>query len=158
MIENDASLSSRTDRDTRPDRHARPDLAGRSALVTGGGSGIGRAIAVALAECGAVVTVTGRRPDALAGTAELHPRIRTVVGDVGDPDRAEPMIETAVAGTGRLDVLINNAGVGVPLALGRIDPEVARRTWATNVLGPTLLTQAALPHLTESRGSVVNVS
>lgn len=133
-------------------------MTGLTALVTGGGSGIGRAIAVALAEQGLEVIVVGRRPDALAATATLHPSIRSQVGDVSDPADLEPMVEAATAPSGGLDVLINNAGVGVPAGLGRISVDVARQTWATNVLGPTLLAQAALPYLIKSRGSIINIS
>jgi NAD(P)-dependent dehydrogenase (short-subunit alcohol dehydrogenase family) len=128
----------------------------RTALVTGGGSGIGRAIAVAMAERGLDVLVTGRRPDALAGTAALHPRIRTHVADVSDPAGAATVV--AAAASRRLDVLVNNAGVTAVTPLGRIDADDAQRLWTTNVLGPTMLTQVALPLLVAARGVVVNVS
>lgn len=133
-------------------------LAGRTALVTGGGSGIGAAVALALAEYGMDVLVTGRRANALARTAAQHPAIRTRTGDVSDPADTAAMVEAAVAGSGRLDLLVNNAGFGIPAPLGQIDPADALRMWATTVLGPTLLTQAALTHLSEVGGAVVNVS
>jgi NAD(P)-dependent dehydrogenase (short-subunit alcohol dehydrogenase family) len=129
----------------------------RTVLVTGGGSGIGRATALALAEHGLDVLVTGRRATALAETADLHPGIRTQVGDVADP-ADHGAIVAAAARSGRLDVVINNAGVGQPAALGQVAVDRAQQTWATNVLGPTLLTQAALPYLIESRGIIINIS
>lgn len=129
----------------------------RTALVTGGGSGIGRAVALSLAERGLDVLVTGRRATALAETAGLHPGIRSHVGDVSDPADHEPMV-AAAARSGRIDVVINNAGVGQPAALGQVVVERAQQTWATNVLGPTLLAQAALPYLIESRGIIINLS
>jgi NAD(P)-dependent dehydrogenase (short-subunit alcohol dehydrogenase family) len=121
--------------------------AGRTAVVTGGGSGIGRAVAADLAERGADVLVVGRRADALAGTAARHPGIRTHVADVARPGDVEGIVGAALAGRGRLDVLVNNAGMGRPAALGGITAGDAATMWGTNVLGPVLLTQAALPHL-----------
>jgi NAD(P)-dependent dehydrogenase (short-subunit alcohol dehydrogenase family) len=134
------------------------DVTGRAAVVTGGGSGIGRAVALALAEQGMAVLVVGRRPEPLAATAALHPRVRARVGDVSEPAEIDDIVEAAVAEHGRIDVVVNNAGFTGPGALGQIDPEWARRMWQTNVLGPTLLVQAALPHLRDSRGSVINIS
>lgn len=133
-------------------------LEGTVALVTGGGSGIGRASAVALADRGAVVVVAGRRADALAGTVAARGSIRSVTGDVSVAGDAERIIDAAVATAGRLDVLVNNAGAVRLTPLGHTDPEVAQALWATNVLGPTLLAQFALAHLEQSRGAIVNVS
>ncbi|WP_051133006.1 SDR family NAD(P)-dependent oxidoreductase [Nocardia paucivorans] len=134
------------------------DLAGRTALVTGGGSGIGAAVAYALADRGMDVLVTGRRREPLERVVEHRSGVRLQVGDVSRPADAAAMVEAAVAAHGRLDLLVNNAGFGIPAPLGEIDPDDAMRMWATNVLGPTLLTQAALPHLRASRGAVVNIS
>lgn len=141
-----------------PTRVDQRPLDGMVALVTGGGSGIGRASAVALAERGAAVLVAGRRADALERTAKAHESIRTVAGDVSVASDAERIVRAAVASSGRLDVLVNNAGAVVPTPLGETDPEVARELWATNVLGPTLLAQFALAHLERARGAIVNVS
>ncbi|WP_285489326.1 SDR family NAD(P)-dependent oxidoreductase [Amycolatopsis taiwanensis] len=129
----------------------------RTALVTGGGSGIGRAVAVTLAQRGLDVLIVGRRPQALAATAELQAGIRYHVGDVSEPADIVEMVAAATE-PGRLDVLVNNAGVGIPGPLGKIEPAAAKRTWAINVLGPTLLAQQALPFLLESRGAIVNIS
>lgn len=134
------------------------DLAGRTTVVTGAGSGIGRALAVAFAEQGADVLVVGRRPDALATTAALRAGIRAHTADVSDPADIDGIVEAAATHLGRLDVLVNNAGMGAPASLGQIEPAAARQMWATNVLGPTLLAQAALPYLRDSRGSIVNIS
>jgi NAD(P)-dependent dehydrogenase (short-subunit alcohol dehydrogenase family) len=133
-------------------------VTGRTAVVTGGSSGIGRAVALALAERGMDVLVVGRRPQPLAATAALHPRIRARAADVSEPADVDGIVEGAVARYGRIDVVVNNAGFTGPGALGQIDPEWARRMWQTNVLGPALLVQAALPHLIDSRGSVINIS
>lgn len=141
--------------------HDRPhgdDLSGRTALVTGGGSGIGAAIAVALADRGMDVLVTGRRRPALENTTRRSPALHIHVGDVSDPQDAATMVRTAHDLTGRLDVVVNNAGFGTAARLGEIDPDDALRMWATNVLGPTLVTQAALPYLRVRGGAVINVS
>lgn len=91
-------------------------LAGRSALVTGGGSGIGRTCALLLARLGAKVAVTGRRPEELTITAALateagyeHP-ILTVPCDVREPENVDALIDQVLAAHGFIDVLVNNAG------------------------------------------------
>jgi NAD(P)-dependent dehydrogenase (short-subunit alcohol dehydrogenase family) len=134
------------------------DFSGMTALVTGGGSGIGAAIAVELADHGMDVVITGRRRAALERTAAHHPGIRTHIGDVAESADTEAMVATAVAESGRLDVVVNNAGFGIPATLGEIDPADALRMWSTNVLGPILVTQAALPFLRRRGGAVVNIS
>jgi NAD(P)-dependent dehydrogenase (short-subunit alcohol dehydrogenase family) len=136
------------------------DVAGRTALVTGGGSGIGRAVAVELARRGMDVLIVGRRREALAATAEAHPAIGYQVGNVSAPADITEMVAAAreLGRPGRIDVLVNNAGIGRPAPLGEIEPDMAQRLWATNVLGPTMLAQQALPFLLESRGTVINIS
>jgi NAD(P)-dependent dehydrogenase (short-subunit alcohol dehydrogenase family) len=133
-------------------------LEGMVALVTGGGSGIGRASAVALAGRGAAVMVAGRRADAVERTRAVHGSIHSITGDVSLASDAERIVQAAVATSGRLDVLVNNAGIVGLTPLGQTDPEVAHALWATNVLGPTLLAQFALAHLEQTRGTIVNVS
>lgn len=131
---------------------------GRTALVTGGGSGIGRAAALGLAERGGTVVVMGRRAEAGKQTAALHANIHSETGDVADPSDVDRVVRRTVDAFGGLDVLVNNAGFVVPTPLAELDPDAARRLWATNVLGPTLLARAALPELTRNRGVIVNIS
>jgi NAD(P)-dependent dehydrogenase (short-subunit alcohol dehydrogenase family) len=133
-------------------------LEGRAALVTGGGSGIGRATAVALAELGAAVLVSGRRPEALEQTAAMHPGIQLSSADVSRVAAAQRIVHDAVRLFDRLDILVNNAGSVTLTPLGETTPHAAQALWATNVLGPTWLAQEALPHLEQARGSIVNVS
>lgn len=91
-------------------------LAGRSALVTGGGSGIGRASALLLARLGAKVAVTGRREEELARTAELAAsagyeyKIITVPCDVREPENVDGLLDSVLAQHGHIDILVNNAG------------------------------------------------
>lgn len=130
-------------------------------LITGGGSGIGRALAKAFAEAGNFVIVAGRRLDALRETAKLAPNISTLQLDVGDANAIARGAEEVVAAHPQLNVLVNNAGIMRAESL--LDPkgslEVAEATVATNLLGPIRLTQALLPQLrTQARGAVINVS
>lgn len=133
-------------------------LTGRAALITGGGSGIGRATAHAMAERGARVVVVGRRAEALEQTAAAHPGIRGMAADVTNPTDVDRVIRAALDTLGRLDVLVNNAGIVAPTPLGDLDADLARRVWDTNVLGPALLASVALPELTRRRGTIINVS
>ncbi|MFI6660234.1 SDR family NAD(P)-dependent oxidoreductase [Streptomyces sp. NPDC050523] len=126
-------------------------------VVTGGGSGIGRATARAFAAEGAHVLVVGRTAERLAETAEGHARIRTLVADLVDPRAPERIVEAALDATGSIDVLINNAAVPWRARLGEIDRERAERQVATNLLGPLFLTQCAVRHM-PSGATVVNVS
>ncbi|WP_027927252.1 SDR family NAD(P)-dependent oxidoreductase [Amycolatopsis benzoatilytica] len=129
---------------------------GKTVLVTGGGTGIGRSTAQAFAQQGADVLIVGRTAASLAATAATHPAIRTFVADVSAPESADAIIEAAAGASGRLDVLVNNAGIVRPRPLGEIRPAELAEVVATNLLAPVYLVQAALPHLTG--GLVVNVT
>jgi 3-oxoacyl-[acyl-carrier protein] reductase len=132
-------------------------LEGRSVLVTGGGSGIGEAIARLFAAEGAKVTVTGRREAPVKSVAaEIGGHY--VAGDVSVPADAARMVEGAVAAHGGLDVLVNNAGVARYAPLEETTDELFDFQMRVNARGPFLMTRAALKHLLRSRGSVINVS
>ncbi|MEY9211517.1 SDR family oxidoreductase [Thermobifida halotolerans] len=133
-------------------------LTGRVAVVTGAGSGIGRATAVALADAGAHVLGVGRRPEALAATADLHPRITVHTADLRDPGAAAGVVDAAVRRWGRVDTLVNNAGVTAVMPLEDTDAARVEALFSLNVTAPSLLAAAALPHLRSSGGSIVNVS
>jgi NAD(P)-dependent dehydrogenase (short-subunit alcohol dehydrogenase family) len=118
------------------------------ALVTGAGSGIGRAAAVALAHDGYAVVLAGRRPDALAETAALAaaagPRPLAVPTDVTDADAVRALFAAAVQTYGRLDVLFNNAGVGPPpVPLEDLTVEQWRRVVDASLTGAFLCTREA---------------
>jgi len=127
-------------------------------LITGGGAGIGRAAARRFAAQGARVIITGRRQAALEAAAADHPAIGFVVADAGQPADAERTVQTVIDRQGRLDVLVNNAGAGAILPLADATAERIREIFDVNVVGPSLLTRAALPHLKRTRGHIVNVS
>ncbi|OMI39580.1 SDR family NAD(P)-dependent oxidoreductase [Streptomyces sparsogenes] len=126
-------------------------------LITGGGTGIGRATAQRFADAGAEVLIVGRTAERLAETAEGRPRIRTFVADVAEPDAPDDVVAAAVEAFGRIDVLVNNAAITRPAPLGAIDRKVAEEQLATNLLAPVFLTQHALPHL-ETGAAIVNVT
>jgi NAD(P)-dependent dehydrogenase (short-subunit alcohol dehydrogenase family) len=133
-------------------------FAGRAVIVTGGGSGIGRAAARRFAEAGAEVLVVGRTLCRLQETAAGHPGIRPFTADLAAPDGPARVVEHAAEVFGRVDVLVNNAAITRPALLGEIDAEAARQQIATNLLAPLALAQEALPSLRETRGVIVNVS
>ena len=135
----------------------------RVALVTGGGRGIGRAIALALAREGCDVAVGGRTRAPLEETAAtargLGARALPVVLDVTDPASIAGAVAETVATLGPVDVLVNNAGVAESAPLGKTGLELWERHMSVNARGPYLLTRAVLPGMLERRwGRVINVA
>jgi NAD(P)-dependent dehydrogenase (short-subunit alcohol dehydrogenase family) len=137
-------------------------LDGRVALVTGGGTGIGNAIARILAQAGARVVVAGRREEPLLATVEElggAGKAAAVPGDVTDDVARGRMLDTCVSEFGGLDILVNNAGA--VLGAGPLDG-IGEETWRdlfdVNVIAPVLLARAALPLLIKSKGVVLGVS
>jgi len=143
-------------------------LEGTVALVTGASSGIGEATAVALAEEGATVALVARRRDrleALAGRIGGAGKALVIEADITDPGQAEHAVATTVAELGRLDTLVNNAGVMLLGPIVDAPIEEWQRMVNLNVLGLLYCTHAALPHLLAAAESeprsvadVVNVS
>ncbi|MEI5009546.1 SDR family NAD(P)-dependent oxidoreductase [Streptomyces sp. PmtA] len=130
-------------------------FADRVAVVTGAGSGMGRATAVALAEAGARVLGVGRRKEVLEETARAHPGIAVLPLDIVEEGAAEEVVATAVERWGRLDLLVNNAGSTAVMPLAETDRSVIGRLFELNVTAPSLLAHAALPHLRATSGSIV---
>jgi 3-oxoacyl-[acyl-carrier protein] reductase len=139
------------------------DLAPRTALVTGGSRGIGRAIAEQLCLAGAKVAASYRSDEESANSlvSELRAaggEAMALAGDVSDPASARQLVRDVVAAWGRLDILVNNAGVWEEDEAGRGDLAVWDRALAVNVRGAFLVTDAAVPHLARTGGSIVFVS
>lgn len=135
------------------------DLTGRTAVVTGGGSGLGAAIARALHAVGASVVVVGRDTAKLdAVVAELGPRSRAVACDVADP-ASVAALRSALEGT-EVSILVNNAGIPGPVAaLTDIEVDDWDEVFAVNVRGTFLLCKALLPGMVErGDGDVINVA
>jgi NAD(P)-dependent dehydrogenase (short-subunit alcohol dehydrogenase family) len=146
-------------------------LDGRVVLVTGGSRGLGREMALALARAGAKVAVTGSGPsDALARTcADLGGDALAIAADVTDAAAAEDAVDRTVAAFGRLDVLVNNAGLGLrvisetfntqPTKFWEAPTDAWRAIVDTNVNGPFLMARAAVPQMLKQRyGKIINIS
>ena len=133
-------------------------LQGKVVIVTGGTSGIGRAAARSFAEHGAKVIITGRRAAPLRQAMHDHPNIAGLTADVSIPADAARTINETLSTWERLDILVNNAGAGAILPMAEATADKIAGIFAVNVLGPSLLSAAALPYLAASKGSIVNVS
>lgn len=136
-------------------------LDGRVVIVTGASSGLGVAFAKAAAEAGADVVLAARRVDKLAQTAELIDSVGgrsiTVATDVVDPDQCTAMVEAAVKEFGKVDILINNAGVGTAYPATRETPEQFRSVIDINLNGSYWAAQAC-GRVMAPGSSIVNIS
>jgi 3-oxoacyl-[acyl-carrier protein] reductase len=151
-------------------------LEGRVAIVTGGGRGLGRAMATGLAQAGARVVITAAREAAELEqvAAQINAacgaeRALPLLADVGRPADAERVVTTALARWQRLDILVNNAGRGMkyvserfltePTRFWEVRPETWQMVIDTNVNGPFLMARAAVPQLLHSGwGRIINIS
>jgi NAD(P)-dependent dehydrogenase (short-subunit alcohol dehydrogenase family) len=134
-------------------------LADKVAIITGGGSGIGRAIAVALAREGAKVAICGRDRKKLdAVTAEIGEACLPVAADVSIAKQVELLVRMTLERFGRLTTVINNAGLLLAGNAESLREDQWEQTFNVNVRGPWLLSRTALPHLRAAGGgSVINV-
>lgn len=130
----------------------------RIVVITGAGTGIGRATARAFAAEGAHVVAIGRRIESLKETATGFDRITPLAADITAEGQPNQILQTVLERHGRLDVLVNNAGIVRGGALATLTPETITAQLATNFVAPILLAQAALPSLEASGGVIVNVS
>jgi NAD(P)-dependent dehydrogenase (short-subunit alcohol dehydrogenase family) len=130
----------------------------RVIILTGGTSGIGRAAALRFAGQGDKILVTGRRAGPLEEMAAAHSNIVGLVADAASAEDAKRTVTKALDLWGRVDALINNAGAGAILPLADATADRIMDIFSVNVLGPSLLAAAALPHLNARRGTIINVS
>ncbi len=121
-------------------------IAGTHALVTGGGSGIGRAIALELAEAGVVVTICRRRQEALDAVA--HPRIHAIVADVTDPASIAALYNAAQAARGPFDIVVANAGAAMSAPAAKVTLDDWNASLSVNLTGAFLSVQPALAAMT----------
>jgi len=130
-------------------------LNGKTAVITGGATGIGRAAAKRFIEEGAFVFIFGRRQDVLDdAVADLGPNARAVQGSVSDPADLDRLYAAVQAERGTLDIVFANAGTGSLLALGEITAEHIDETFDTNVKGTIFTVQKALPLMGQG-GSII---
>ncbi|NJK51186.1 glucose 1-dehydrogenase [Candidatus Gracilibacteria bacterium] len=136
---------------------------GKACIVTGAGSGIGKAIAERLAEEGAKVICVDLNKETVGQTVEGIEKAGGVagafVGDISDRRQVEAFVARCVELYGRVDVLVNNAGVNIPGVFHEVTDEVVDKTLNVNVKGAIYASRAAIPHmLTQGGGSIVNIS
>jgi len=129
----------------------------RGAIVTGGGTGIGSAIARRLVADGFAVAITGRRREPLDEVAAETGAL-PLVADTGDPTESQRAVEIAKDAFGRLDLLVCNAGIGLGGTVEEQSPEGWDAVLRTNLTGAYLASRAALPELVRTKGSIVTIS
>ena len=141
----------------RPGDRQGPPRVSRVALVTGGGTGIGAAVARRLAADGYAVAVTGRRAGPVEDVARETGGL-ALVADTGVRADTERVVAATVDRFGGLDALVLNAGIGGEGSLLDLDPETFDRVYRVNVTGAFLMARAAIPHLLERRGAFVTIA
>jgi len=136
-------------------------LEGKVALITGGGTGIGAAIAKRFVDEGAKICITGRRQEMLDKVAQSMPpdSVTTCSGDVTDFKDIEKMLNTTMKFGGKLDVLVNNAGIDPGGTVVDLDLELWKKVIDINLTGPFLAMKASLPHMIQNGGgSIINIA
>ncbi|OFW56739.1 MAG: hypothetical protein A2133_12205 [Actinobacteria bacterium RBG_16_64_13] len=136
-------------------------LEGKVALITGGGAGIGTALARRFVAEGAKVCISGRRQEKLDEVARSLPKgsVVTCAGDVSKLDDAKRMVDVTVEFGGKIDVLVNNAGIDPGGTVVSLDPEVWHQVLETNLTGPFYTMKCAIPHMIAGGGgSIINIS
>lgn len=132
------------------------------AIITGSSRGIGRAIALALGKEGARIVLNGRNEQRLKEVEKEFKDMGIPVcayqGDVSDPTQAAALIQKALGTFGQIDILVNNVGVSSRGNIGDLDPIVLEKVFKSNVFGTIVPTQAALPAIRATKGSIVFIS
>ena len=129
-------------------------------MVTGATSGIGKALAQILLQHGAKVSICGRKADALNTLKHTwnNPNLLTVVADVSIEQDCQHFVETTIQHFGKLDVLINNAGISMRALFNDLDLNVLRQSMDINFWGTVYCCKFALPHLLKSKGHIAGIS
>jgi len=137
-------------------------LKGKVAIVTGGGKGIGKAIGLAFAQAGANVVFAARtQADLDAAVAEAKKSGVKAIGiycDVLDDEQLVSLVPKTIEAFGRIDIVVNNAGGTMPKPMEQISARSFRRAMDFNITTAFLLSQAAIPHLRESKGNIINIA
>ena len=137
-------------------------LDGKVALITGGGTGIGAAIAERFVADGAKICITGRRQEKLEEVAKSLPKgaVLTCSGDVTKLKDVERMVDTALKITGKLDVLVNNAAIDPGgTTVVDLDPELWHQVLEINLTGPMYMMKKSIPHMVKAGGgSIINIA
>jgi len=135
-------------------------LDGKTALITGGGVGIGASIAKAFLAEGAEVLITGRRKEKLEEFAAnfAGEKLDYFAGDVAKPDDCEAMVEAAVSKFGKLDILVNNAGIDTPGTAEEMSVQDWLNVVNTNLNGAFFMIHFSIPKMAERGGSIINIS
>ncbi|MGD9853584.1 MAG: SDR family NAD(P)-dependent oxidoreductase [Planctomycetaceae bacterium] len=140
------------------------DLHGRAAIVTGGSKGLGEAMAAGLASAGADVLITSRHAEEVAHTAktmsaDFGGRVIGIESDVAQPDSVKSMVERALSEFGRIDILINNAGINIRGPIDELTYDQFRDVFDINVNGLWLCAREVVPHLKKQKsGRIVNLA
>jgi short-subunit dehydrogenase len=137
-------------------------MKGKVVIITGASSGIGRALALEFAGHGARLSLAARSSGQLESLKkeilEMHTEVLTVVTDVTLEEDARALVQKTMDAYGRIDVLINNAGISMRALFRDVDLDVMKRLMDVNFWGAVYCTKYALPHLLESKGTVAGVS
>ena len=137
------------------------ELQEKVALVTGGGTGLGAAIVERFIHEGAKVCITGRRKDMLEKTAKFFPQGSLTIcpGDVSKDEDVKRVVETTLEFGGKLNVLVNNAGISSQVPVTDLSREEWQNVLDTNLTGPFLLMKESIPHMIEAGGgSIINIA
>jgi 3-oxoacyl-[acyl-carrier protein] reductase len=139
------------------------ELEGKTAIVTGGGSGIGRGVSLALASEGVRVVVCGRRKVKIDETVDLvyksGGKAVAIQGDVSKFEDVERIVGSTIETYGNVDILINNAGVYAGAPIHELEVATWDRILAVNLRGPFLMARAVLPHMrSQQNGHIINIS
>jgi len=139
------------------------NLAGKTAIVSGGGSGIGRGVAMALANQGVRLVVCGRRMSKIQATADVilskGGQAIPIQADVTSQEDIDRLVNMTLGSYGRIEILINNAGISDEGEIHAVEPASWDRIMATNLRGPFLLSRAVLPEMRQQQsGHIINIS